>query len=503
MIAKSNKIFLALTATLAMLLSMVLGASAAYAAPIGNPTQIDPDANTTLVIHKVEQPHDFGLPADGLPIDNPAELPPPVQGANFTATLVPGINITTYAGWQQATEMTIADAHARITWEKPVASGTTDVNGLLHFDLKVGLYYIDEVSVPAGVVAAEPFLAVLPMNAPETSDWLYSVHAYPKNPRVSVDIGVYDCKAVRLGDTVSWTSNSDIPRKTEIDGYVVQNIIVPELLLTDRAEQVGVKLQGKNAPKLESKDFKTTVITVDGKETIAVEFTATGRAKLAKAKELDPSANVEISYNTSVLGEGAHVNEVRLFADLRAINGTTPPVTDEAVTKWGPLSVVVHEYNKPANLIEGARFKLYLTEADAIAGVNQIEVEGISEWQTDEQGRLIIPGLRFSNFANGLDLPKTAGCYQIYWAMPTFIPAEWQWVNNKPLAGEVNSTVDFETLIFEVEKTDTPVPPVDPEKPVKPEIPVTGGQVTGTILLAGVLLAGGTILLMRRTRKES
>lgn len=182
---------------------------------------------------------------------------------------------------------------------------------------------------------------------------------------------------------------------------------------------------------------------------------------------------------------------------------------------------VVHEHNKPQNVIPGAKFKLYLNAQDAKAEANAIKIDGIDEWTTDANGRLVIPGLRFTDFAKGLDLADGGvSCYQLYWAMPTHIPPEYEWVTDDPIPGTVESENEYDTIIFEVE-TEKPVKPTpeDPEKPEDPakpgdpatpkdpakptpQIPVTGGQITGALILAGVLLAGGIVMFVRRKQKQ-
>ena len=86
------------------------GAVTANAAPSLAPAVLDtlvsaapaPIGPMTIEIHKFEQPAQLGQPSDGLEITDPTLLPvtPPVAGATFAATRVPGIDLTTPGGQQ-------------------------------------------------------------------------------------------------------------------------------------------------------------------------------------------------------------------------------------------------------------------------------------------------------------------------------------------------------------------------------------------------------------------
>src|SRR5690606_11974834 len=67
---------------------------------------------------------------------------------------------------------------------------------------------------PAVVTRAAPFLISVPLTDPDDLDnWIYDVHAYPKNPVADVDKTVVDADAVALGDAVVWTITADIPNE--------------------------------------------------------------------------------------------------------------------------------------------------------------------------------------------------------------------------------------------------------------------------------------------------
>ena len=476
----------AMTAVVGTLVALLIGL---FGAPPAAASPIDPDAVTTLEIHKFEQPDGGTATANGLPQDTSGLTP--VAGATFTATLVPGIDLATNAGQQQANALSVAEAIALIAGEPASASDVTDAAGHATLTpLAVGLYYVQETDTPAGYVGSSPFLVALPLTHPtELNSWLTTVHVYPKDARALISLSVIDQDAVKIGDTVHWTSHSSIPNHADISGYRVEQVIVPSLELVgpagDITADVRVSLTCDGCPELvEGVDF--TIGYDETAQIITVDFLEPGLAKLEEAIAGDPTAQVRIDYDTIVHAEGIHVNEAILYPSAAAIEAGRG-VDDTATTKWGPLSVIVHEHGNPDNLIPGARFKLFLTEEDALAGRNPIIVDGVGEWTTDEQGRLIINGLRFSGFVNDLERDTGDPLYRYFWAAPTFVPEGWTWHRDQPLRGSVNSEIEYQTLIFEVVKFDE-----------AGDLPRTGAQLAGVGVLGAALLGFGMLLLLRR-----
>lgn len=482
----------------ALFLSLVWAPSA-----LANPADgIDPDAQTELIITKLEQPAELGDPATGLPLDpDIIGVMTPIAGVTFTAKLVPGIDLTTNEGQQQAATLTASEAY-RLVQDQPVAdSGVTGANGVLRLGgangkLGVGLYLIEETDTPAGIVGSAPFLVALPLTNPESLDqWLYTVYVYPKNANVEVDIAVDDADAVTCGDTVTWTTSNMIPGQAAISTYITRNVLAPGVVM-DGLDGVTVTVSGGGSPSLIlGDDYSLNKVSVDGQDAFDVEFTSAGRTKLVSARSANPSAQVVVSYPTRVTEIGIHTNQVLLYVD------GADPVTASTTTKWGPLNILVHEKDNPSNLIPGSKFKLYLSEADARAGNNPITVAGVSEWTTDTNGRITIGCLRHSDFVNGLDVDSSDPLYRPYWAMPQSYPTGWTG-DTAPLPGVVNETTpeNAPTLVFQVWKGVTP--PVPPTPGPKPPLPNTGVQIAGAVILGGILLVGGGILAARRRNED-
>lgn len=472
----------------------VHGGTAAAAAPAA--PALDPTAVTTIELHKLEQPHALGLPATGLPQDTTGLVP--VAGATFTATRVPGIDVTTNAGQQAAAALTAAAAAPLVAGLPAAASDTTDSAGDATLTpLGVGLYYVTETVTPAGFVPAAPFLVALPLTDPGTRDgWLTTVHVYPKNAHIGIALDVRDEDAVTVGDTVTWRARAGIPYQPSIDGYRITQTIAPGLTLD--AGGIRVTLDCGTAPVpacatlVAGVDY---VLTVDPAGTgFDVDITASGRAALAAAVQAHPDASVVVDFPTAVTADGAYVNTATLAATRATIDGdpgAPAAVADTAETRWGPLAILVREAGHPENLIPGARFKLYPTPEDAAAGTNPIVVDGVGEWVSDQHGRVDISGLRFSDFVNGLQRDPTDPLYRQYHVALTGIPDGYLGTLSV-LSVVVTSTTEPQLVVVELHRQSGG------------SLPWTGAQVAGIGTASLALLAAGILFLIagRRRRRD-
>lgn len=515
-------------------------------------TAIDPTARGAIEVHKFTQPDALGEPASGLEQDTAGLTP--VANVTFTATQVPGVDLSTSAGWDAAAALTTAEAIAAVAGVSPAATDITDAAGDATLgDLAIGVYLVQESFTPTGYVAADPFLVTVPMtNSDNASQWLYTVHVYPKNAHVTATIDVDDAAAVSSADAVTWTSHTDIPRRTTISAYVVRNLIDTRLTLLDSASQVQVSLNcSACASGLDASDYTTAIVTYDGHETIEVVFSEAGRAKLAAARAADPDAKVDVSYRTAVTAglasasgaslrtadnttdggslrvttasshrssatgtqgvqssavrlapadtqvddgvNGTFVNEVRLFPDVATLDGRGTAASDATSTKFGPLEIIVHEKGNDANRIPGARFQLFLTAEDAANRTNPVSIWGDSEWVTDANGTIIIDGMRFSDFVNGLDRDPADPLYRTYFIRMIEVPAGWTGTTD-PIGLVVNSSTEAQVALVELYRAE--------EGGSTGGLALTGGQIAGAWVLGAVLVALGLFALLARRRRK-
>ena len=492
----------ALTLLLSLLLSLLLASplTTVTAASADTTWQaIDLATSGVISVHKFDQPEKFGEPASG-ELQNTAGLTP-VSGATFTAKRVPGIDSTTDQGREAASRLSLADALQKTASEPVESTSTTDAHGDAVLEqLPLGLYVVDETVTPDGFASSDPFLVMLPFSGPSTGGpWLTTVHVYPKNASASAALSVDDAEAVTLGDYVRWTSHTTVPRRALLSMYRVMNTVA-DGLEPPAAGDVAVTLS--DGTQLSAGDYACTMLSAS----ISVEFTESGRVKLAAARERDPSVTVDVSYRTRVLSVGEHVNEVNLqIAQSAGLH--TGRLYASAATKWGEIRVFTHERNHPENLISGAKFELYRSAEDALTGRNAINLEGQHEWTSDADGNLVMDGVRLSNFVNGLDRDSSDPLFRTYYVMPTSFPAGWTG-EKTPVGVVVNSVTDTQVVTVVLWRTDETGGDTGggdsgiPGSTGLPSLALTGAQLTGLLLLALVLVGGGALALTRRRSRS-
>ncbi len=166
---------------------------------------IDESKTTSLTIHKLAG---TPLSADQHDGTKKATSPDrePLDGVVFRVTRVnekdadTPVDLTTNAGWATAMDYykNLSLAQSRLSTvaadSKEVTTGAAGTKGEAVFDgLPIGLYYVTEVSAPAGYTRAADFLVTLPMTEPvERKSWMYNVHVYPKNAHSSAEKSVAD-----------------------------------------------------------------------------------------------------------------------------------------------------------------------------------------------------------------------------------------------------------------------------------------------------------------------
>ncbi|UVJ38775.1 SpaH/EbpB family LPXTG-anchored major pilin [Arthrobacter sp. CJ23] len=440
----------------------------------------------SLTIHKYEKPvMPTSLPNNGTAL-TPTRLAAltPMAGVTFTVQKVNNIDLATNAGWTAAAALTPAQAATQAA--TPGSATTTDATGTATLaDLPLGLYLVTETGYPAGVTPATPFLVTLPMTDPTGGNsWLYDVNVYPKNAVTTATKTVNDASVVKLGDKVQWNITSDIPNVNPIDGYRIVDKLDPKLTYTNPTVALS-----NNAALTLNTDY--TIVFDTATNTLTVDFTASGRAILAT----DPTAKVQVTVNTTVNTDGHISNTALVYPNAASFNITpgqpngpvvTPPVS---TTKWG--DIVLHKQDSQSSAaLAGATFSVYATQADALAGTNAISVGGASSWTTDASGKLLISGLRYSNWANGAAVSPGQPGYQSYWLVETKAPAGYAL-----LAQPVETTVtsnDPSAVTVTIDNI---------KQNAEFQLPLTGMR-TWALPAGGILVLAGAGLFMVTGRRQ-
>lgn len=471
-------------------IGFALPATAAEA-PANNPATIDvsKDGQAELQIHKLLNPTGTPTEGNGLPDSNATGTP--LAGIEFQITKVPNIDLKTEDGWKEATDLTADQAKGQINAADTI-SKTTDTNGLADFtDLPFGLYYVHEnltaAQLAEGITGAEDFLVTLPLTHPtDQNSWLYTVHVYPKNSKSAIDKTVEDAGATTIGDTVTWDIKADIPSAKETDHYSIED------QLDSRLDYTGatVTLSDGTAIALGT-DFTVTPAagTANGPK-VTITFTAEGLKKLFAAKSADPTAQVLVKLDTTVnasvaTGDGIIKNQAVLFPN-NASTTTGGVPSPEPETKWGSIDIL--KKSDKGDLLKGAVFSVFASEADAKAGTNPISVNGETEFTTNDQGVVNITGLRVTNWENGQVLNPERN----YWLVEVKAPDGYE-LQTAPKAVTVH---DNDTTVIDYEITNYP-------HNAGFHLPLTGGLGTWLFIAGGagiILLAGGLYLRARGRR---
>ena len=250
-------------------------AAGAFIAPTGaaapadpNGSTIDPDAATTLTVHKCEQTDTNGV-KEGTGNEDPQAECKPVSGVEFTITKL-NVDLTTYDGWKTLAELKGDVVKAGALKTATVQKITTGADGLASFtdaQTEVGAYLVSETKTPDKVIPAEDFVVTLPMTNPQdTAKWNYNVHVYPKNTLSGVDKQVTDKPAPGSGHDLTYTITTSIPKVDYPGGARIKRYEVVDRLdkrIKKDALTPVVKIVGQNEVTLvDTTDY--TLITAEG-----------------------------------------------------------------------------------------------------------------------------------------------------------------------------------------------------------------------------------------------
>ncbi|GEK80233.1 SpaH/EbpB family LPXTG-anchored major pilin [Agrococcus baldri] len=447
-------------------------------------SNINPDTDRSLTIHKFEEPATAtGSSANGTRITDPSALAglTPIHGVEFTMQQVPGIDLTDPADWQAASAMPVADAISAVATGSPYErTGTTDATGQLTFDdaVPMGLFLVTETApgVDAdgnpNVIAFEtqPFLVTLPL--PVQNQWIYEAHVYPKNATTAISKIVDDSDAHVLGDSVSWSITAEVPEiaaSNSLDSFIIGDDLAAGL------ELESTTVSANNVTLVEDVDYR---VDVTG-QSVRVVFEAAGLTKLAGGSDVE--ITVEIVTSIIAIGDGALQNSANLW-----INDPTMPIasaytTTPATTNWGTLSILKYEGSDQAAVLADAEFQIFRSQADADARTNPVSVlvDGVSvdTFTTEDDGIAFVPGLKAGD---------------TYYVVETLAPIGYQ----------LDQRVQSHTIVAgDIDRTSVDVSLSNAQVPGY-ALPVTGGDGQAAFMIggAGLLLGALGFMLIRRRK---
>lgn len=467
-------------------------ATPALAAP-GDEALIPAGTTGSLTIHKYTQPPSYGADNYGmeLPASETSDLTP-LPGAKFEITKVLGVNLSTNAGWQTAQRAVDAFdpfdpnaslAAAGFNTVAPPKSEVTGSNGAASFtDLPVGLYLVKETATPAvaaneSVTPAMPFLITVPLTDPaDLHQWVYNVHAYPKNVVSSAEKTVVDNPAFSLGDVIDWPIDSTIPGGSVTTKYVVTDTLDSKLEYVSTKTYIG---------DTETTDF-TAVLTGD---TIVTTLGTTARQAAFDALQTNPDAKVRVVHTTKVISAGEITNDAKLTFQ-RDGEPETDVDTDEAETKFGGINISKHD--RKGKALAGAVFQVRAAHKNDFSMATAIDISGVKSWTTDSNGKVAIDGLRYSGFADGEAVTEASDKYNFYWLVEVKAP-----IGYELLANPIPFTIDSQVAqAITVDVVNTP-------HNAGGTLPKTGAAgILGLITAGLVSAAAGGYLVTRTMRRD-
>lgn len=498
------------------------GAAAAQAAP----PQPVPES-TPVTIKKMEQPDALGAPATGKE-NSAADALEGIGGVIFdyylvTDTGVDGANdIGTNDGQEYAGGLTAASAPiaAEATGSFPA---TQSSNGVTSKTLPRGLYVVKErpASVPAGVTASADFLLSVPLTNPsELNAWLDHIYVYPKNSKIAAEKSVVNADDLVVGDEVTWTIKTDIPRVENPDYVAGAEPATPKFVATDlfriddtlnidELSFVSAAVSAGGTSLIGGTDYNITPVNVladpeqpedpDTNPVVAITqqilFTPEGLDALATAVNADAEAQVVVELTTTVLAAEEIDNVANVFPNQNSVTQNKPLITNETDVRYGSINFEKASSNGDLVNLSGAKFQVYTTEEAAKSldedfRVTPTDNAGVvqSEWTSAEDGSFTIQGLRYSGYADGEGFGDEDTRYQTYWLIEV-VALDGHQLLAEPLEFAITGDADADG--FKV---------VNQENTGGFVLPLTGGMGTAILTIAGIAILAIVLVVARRRR---
>ncbi|MCL1899212.1 MAG: SpaH/EbpB family LPXTG-anchored major pilin [Promicromonosporaceae bacterium] len=393
-------------------------------------------------------------PADGTYVDLSGVSNRPIRDVTFEICRHPDIDLTTRAGWAAARDLTLADMLALQASDDLVDcdDATTDANGRVHFpDLELGLWLVRETATPRDVIPASPFVVAIPMTDPSGTEWMYDIYVYPKNATVGGEKDPIDVATYAVGDRLGWIIRVGVPHHTDDP----RTLITLFRVIDDLDPRLDPILTGEHAPVVALYPVPSplpTGVNADGEldNTLVTatwdaptrewtfDFTVLGRAMLDNHDIVPAGSQVHITVNTEILslGDGVIPNNYRFYPSQRHYDDGDP-IDGDGESRYGGVEIVKVERAECVRLVDGdgnptdecqqrpvldadgnptgqyedvpvylagATFQVFRNAADAAAQTNPIAIDGVDYWTTGADGRVVIDGLRASNWENGEEI---------------------------------------------------------------------------------------------------
>lgn len=311
---------------------------------------INPDQAVKLIITKY--------------LGDPGDTSTPLADTEFKVERV-NVDLTKQEGWKQLSGFTAENAPIDSSFT--AVTKKTDASGVVTFDtatdnLKVGAYKITEIN-RGGYTTAPPFLITLPHD--EDGKWSYEQTVQPKNQNLVPSKQVKDADAT-IGTQLTYTVNAPVPADA-LTRFIIQDPL--NAALSVNTDDVKVSLAGAtDGATLAASDYNITLDAATN--TLQVEFSKEGLAKLQEARKGAPGLKVLVEFPATITKapEGGEItNTAKILlpngaeVDTNGDDPATPDVEDNPTkTTFGNLTITKTSGNaKEGDSLDGAEFELY------------------------------------------------------------------------------------------------------------------------------------------------
>ena len=505
---ESMKLFKKLAATVAACALALTAVVPAYAVD-ANASLIDTSKPTTLTIHKLLKDANF----DANRRDDGTEQTvtgDPVEGVVFTA-----YKIDTTGKAAPAPEFTYANGKVTSGGVEYTLDGGTQMatgaTGEATQQLAQGYYLVVETSVADAKVNGEkvsitetcaPFIVRLPMTKPNSTEWNYDVHVYPKNS-TSTATKTPSKTSVNVGESVSWDIKTAVPSGVEnFQKFDVTDQLDNALTYTDGSVVVKASTTDSFADgECTGVDARYyTVSHADGK--LTVSFSAEGRAYLKNFK------NVQVTFGTTVnekVLDANHQNVVKNTANVEFKNqdGTETVVpTPETKVHTGAINIT-KKSSADQTLLNGVEFKIASSEDNAKAGKylkkdangNILDVNDQGYDAANDYVATTADGVASFAGVKDYDEAGSVKTYRSYWIVETKAAAGFELLD-APVKVDFTADNSTEAVHYTISKDILNTP--------KTNLPLTGGAGTVMFSVAGiVLVCGAAAMLVAKNRNSA
>ncbi|MGO1544980.1 MAG: SpaH/EbpB family LPXTG-anchored major pilin [Gulosibacter sp.] len=458
-------------------------ATAANADDLPDLGNINFEATGSITIHKHAQPETDGPVGDGSVLD-PAPGNP-LQGVQFSVQPVTSIDLTDPAVWDTLENLDPNDS--TLTFGETVGPQVTGAQGTTTFDnLGVGVYLVTEGENTGEshiVKKAEPFFVVIPSNI--NNQWVYGIHAYPKNSVATLEKTVEDADARVPGDLITWPIAATMPTLAEgdsIDAVSIEDTIddrLAFLAFDGGAIESAVQNVTYDGTALAAGDYNVDI--TGQKLTFSLTDNGLGKVKANSGGILALDVRTTIKAGADI-DNGIIPNQAFLNTTIND-NETSRIPSTEPETYWGHAKVIKVDGTNDETL-EGAKFRIYDNETDALAD--------------NDDNALVVPGAAADKtLTTGANGELTFGPLNATEAGKTYYLVEVQ----APAGYQLPEAAADRVHEAKVTAGTTIAVTVDNNKQPNFELPLTGAGGTTMFILGGlalVAIAVGAVLRNRR-----